>query len=113
MASYLSRPRRQPGGKLKSSDGSQTAGREDRVVLDDLPPLLTVREVARLLRRSDAGTYAWLRAGGLRHLRVQGTIRVLKVDIEAFMSGRSTTGGAAQTDATRANRRSAIATKGS
>jgi excisionase family DNA binding protein len=101
MTTHLSGQRRAPAAKLKSTDGSCVSDREDRVVLDDLPPLLTVREVARLLRRSEAGTYAWLRAGGLRHLRVQGTIRVLKVDIEAFMSGRSTAGGPAQTEATR------------
>ncbi len=93
MPTSVPPPRRSPGSKLKSFSDSHALEQEGRVVLDDLPLILTVKEVAGLLRRSEAGTYAWLRAGGLRHLRVQGTIRILRVDIEAFMSGRSATGG--------------------
>jgi hypothetical protein len=52
-----------------------------------------VREVARIIRRSESGTYSWLRAGGLKWLRIEGTIRVLKVDLEQFLAGRSEFGG--------------------
>jgi excisionase family DNA binding protein len=65
----------------------------DAITLPELPAILTVKEVSKVLRWSEASTYAWLRAGGLKHIRTEGSIRVLKVDLERYLSGRSTAGG--------------------
>ena len=78
--------------RLNTSASSPTSI-EKRFLLDDLPPILTVREVARIIRRSESGTYAWLRAGGLKHLRIEGTVRIVKADLENFLAGRSVHGG--------------------
>ncbi len=65
----------------------------DVIALEDFPPILTVKEVARIIRRSESGTYAWLKGGGLKHIRIEGSIRVLRADLETFLSARSEEGG--------------------
>jgi excisionase family DNA binding protein len=52
--------------------------------------LLTVREVAALLRLSESCVYTMTAAGQLPHLRVgngRGSIRFLREDIDRFLSG--------------------------
>lgn len=81
-----------PGRSTLGIESSQAEIARDPVVLADLPPLLTVKEVARIVRRSESGTYAWLRGGGLKHIRIEGSIRVLKMDLESFLSARPSHG---------------------
>jgi len=91
MARHLPKTQVRPSLRLDAC-GPDHKKRDESHALDGLPALLTVREVAQVLRRSEAGTYGWLRAGGLRHLRIEGTIRVLRVDLEEFLTARSTNG---------------------
>lgn len=93
MTSYLSRGSYRGSRKLPSSRSANENPRSASFELADLPALLTVKEVARVIRRSQSGTYEWLRSGGLKHIRIQGAIRVLKPDLEEFLASRSTTGG--------------------
>src|SRR5574342_353344 len=51
------------------------------------PGLLTVREVARLLKVSTATVYRLVSRGDLHHLRVSNAIRVDRDDLYAFLSG--------------------------
>jgi excisionase family DNA binding protein len=51
------------------------------------PQVISVREVARRLRVSEATVYALVGAGRLPHLRVSNAIRVRTEDLVTFILG--------------------------
>jgi excisionase family DNA binding protein len=55
--------------------------------LDDYPDVLTLREAAEILRRSEDRTRTWLRTGAIHGVRVGGSWRVSKQVLIAFISG--------------------------
>jgi excisionase family DNA binding protein len=55
------------------------------------PPLLTVREVARILKVSSATVYRLAARGELRHIRVSNAIRFAREDLSLFPSSRAMT----------------------
>jgi excisionase family DNA binding protein len=55
---------------------------------EDEPPLLSVRDVARLLGLSTATVYALCSAGALPTIRILNTIRIRPADVRAFIRSR-------------------------
>jgi excisionase family DNA binding protein len=55
--------------------------------LDEYPDVLTLREVAVILRRSEDKTRTWLRTGAIHAVRVGGQWRVAKSVLVGFLSG--------------------------
>lgn len=53
----------------------------------DLPPILNVSEVARLLGIGRNSAYGFLKSGAVHAVRVGRQIRVSKAEIERFMEG--------------------------
>ena len=76
-----------------ASDGAQPEGTCRRSFAaglllgadEDEPPLLSVREVARLLGLSTATVYALCSAGTLPTIRILNTIRIRPADVRAFI----------------------------
>lgn len=56
--------------------------------LDDYPDVLTLGDVAEILRRSPDRTRTWLRKGEIHAVRVGGQWRVAKSVLVAFLSGQ-------------------------
>ncbi len=57
--------------------------------LDDYPDVLTLREVAEILRRSEDRTRTWLRKGEIHAVRVGGSWRVSKQVLIAYLCGEA------------------------
>jgi excisionase family DNA binding protein len=55
--------------------------------LDEYPDVLTLREVAQILRRSEDRTRTWLRTSAIHAVRVGGSWRVAKSVLIAHLSG--------------------------
>jgi len=68
-----------------SSTPSASGGDDGHDLLAGYPAVLTVPEVARLLRRSRSRTYTLIRSGQLRSVRIAGSRRVLRHDLECFL----------------------------
>jgi excisionase family DNA binding protein len=58
--------------------------------MPDLPELLTVNEVAALLRVHKNTLYKWIREGSIESLMVGKTIRFRRDDIERLLAGEPT-----------------------
>jgi excisionase family DNA binding protein len=56
--------------------------------LDEYPDVLTLREVAEILQRSEDRTRSWLRKGEIHAVRVGGSWRMAKSVLVAFLSGQ-------------------------
>jgi excisionase family DNA binding protein len=56
-------------------------------VATELPALLTVREVADLLRVHENTVYKWAKDGTLEALTLGKTVRFRRADVEALLSG--------------------------
>jgi excisionase family DNA binding protein len=59
----------------------------ERGVLDGLPPVLTLRQVAEVLQRSEDRTRLWLRSGAVPAIRVGGSWRVARIVLERHLLG--------------------------
>jgi excisionase family DNA binding protein len=57
------------------------------------PQLLTVSEVAEMLRVSDMTVYRLIKAGDLRALQIGKSYRLREEDVDAFLSSRFTEAG--------------------
>jgi excisionase family DNA binding protein len=57
------------------------------------PQLLTVSEVAEMLRVSDMTVYRLIKAGELRALQIGKSYRLREEDVDAFLSSRFTEAG--------------------
>jgi excisionase family DNA binding protein len=57
------------------------------------PQLLTVGEVAEMLRVSDMTVYRLIKAGDLRALQIGKSYRLREEDVDAFLSSRFTEAG--------------------
>ena len=55
--------------------------------LDDYGDVLTLRDVAEILMRSEDRTRTWLRTGAIHAVRVGGSWRVAKSVLVAYLSG--------------------------
>jgi excisionase family DNA binding protein len=55
--------------------------------LADYPDVLTLRQVAEILQRSEDRTREWLRKGEIHAVRVGGSWRVAKAVLIAHLSG--------------------------
>ena len=72
----------------KGRDRMQSDAAVCRIPVPSVSPgLLTVREVARLLKVSTATVYKLILRGDLPHLRVSNAIRVAQEDLYALISG--------------------------
>jgi len=56
--------------------------------LIELPPLLTVRDVCRLLAVRDRSVRRWISGGRLRCVRAGGRVRVFRRDLAAFLEAK-------------------------
>ncbi len=69
----------------------------NRIVLEGLPPLLTIEEVARVLRVSKRSAYRLVSeepaADKIRAIRVGRLLRVEKSELERYVTGRSESQG--------------------
>jgi len=63
------------------------ASRSAKVTFKELPDILTPAEVSKLLRLGRNGTYALLKAGRIRSVRVGQQIRVTKAAVRDFLGG--------------------------
>ena len=68
-----------------SSASPAALAEDDRQLLAGYPPVLTVGEVAALIRRSRSRTYTLIRSGELRSVRIGGSRRILRLDLERFL----------------------------
>jgi excisionase family DNA binding protein len=68
-----------------SSTHSIAGGDDDHELLAGYPPVLTVGEVAGLIRRSRSRTYTLIRSGKLRSVKIGGSRRILRLDLERFL----------------------------
>ncbi len=75
----------QPEGTISRSFAAGLLLRVD----DDEPPLLSVREVARLLGLSTATVYALCAEGALPTVRILNTIRFRSADVRSFIMSRA------------------------
>lgn len=55
--------------------------------LNNSSPLMTVHEVAALLRLSSAAVYVWVRVGRMPAIRVGGRWRIRRADVDAIIAG--------------------------
>jgi excisionase family DNA binding protein len=70
-----------------SDDTLQSLAPDCRILVPSVSPgLLTVRDVARLLKVSTATVYRLASRGELPHVRVSNAIRVARKDLGAFLS---------------------------
>ncbi len=58
----------------------------DRRLLDELPVVLTVGEVAAVIRRSRSRTYTLIQSGQLRSVKIGGSRRILRRDLELYLT---------------------------
>jgi excisionase family DNA binding protein len=58
------------------------------VLLENEPPLVTVREAAKALRVQPVTVYKLCSIGRLPHLRVSNAIRIRRRDLDRMLSGR-------------------------
>jgi len=58
--------------------------------MDDRSALLTVPEVARLLRVRESTIYTWVETGALPTVRVGRLLRFERAEIDAWLDRRST-----------------------
>ena len=56
--------------------------------LAELPPLLTVRDLCRLLAVRDRSVRRWISGGRLRCVRAGGRVRVFRRDLAAFLGAK-------------------------
>ncbi|MCA3011851.1 MAG: helix-turn-helix domain-containing protein [Myxococcaceae bacterium] len=77
-------------GSIRSTDSPETKRRGLPVVprLRALDEVLTVREVAELLKVSTATVYAMVERGELEHFRVMNSIRVRREAVQALLERR-------------------------
>ena len=76
----------QPDLLLKGT-GESARGHEDR--LPEFPRLMTVPEIAGVLRLSRKGVYDLLQSGGLGHVRVGRRVRVRREQLLQFIAERT------------------------
>ena len=73
--------------RRRAGRGANESGKDDGVITD-IAPLLTVSDVARLMRLCSSTVYSWVAAGRLPCVRLEGRIRFLHRDLLRWIEAR-------------------------